>query len=234
MDVEALLFDVGGTVFDWSRAVSSALQDLGNETWGGVDGESFGAEWRKQSLIEIMAVAEESAPWRPFQEVLESSLDRTLGLFAVPALAPRDRQALLAAWEVMPVWPEVPAALSRLRQRYFVAPHTILSLRAAAFSSRSAGLTWDAVISCDALGATKPNPESYRRALALLGRPAERVCFVAAHPGDLRAARQHGMKTAYVVARLEDYGDDYEDRGFAQEFDLVAEDFTDLAAQMTC
>ena len=37
------------------------------------------------------------------------------------------------------------------------------------------------------------------------------------------------MKTAYVVARLRDYGDDYEDTGFAEEFDIVARDFTDLA-----
>lgn len=59
--------------------------------------------------------------------------------------------------------------------------------------------------------------------------PAEQVCFVAAHPGDLRAAQKHGMKTAYVIARLFDYGDDYEDRGFAEEFDYVAEDFTHLA-----
>ncbi len=37
------------------------------------------------------------------------------------------------------------------------------------------------------------------------------------------------MKTAYIVAQLHDYGDDYEDTGFAAEFDLVAEDFTHLA-----
>ena len=40
------------------------------------------------------------------------------------------------------------------------------------------------------------------------------------------------MRTAYVVARLHDYGDDYEDRGFASEFDFVAEDFTHLADLM--
>lgn len=232
-DVEALLFDVGGTVFDWRSAVIDALSRTQSPALRAADREAFGLRWRELSLIEVGAIADLSAPWRPFDAVLESSLDRTLadrGIAEVPA---RDRDTLLGAWERMPVWPEVPEALARLRARYFVAPHTILSLRVAAFSSRAAGLSWDAVLSCDALGAMKPNPQSYARALAAIGRPAARVCYVAAHPGDLRAARAQGMKTAYVVARLHDFGDDYRDTGFAQEFDVVAEDFADLAARIT-
>jgi hypothetical protein len=40
------------------------------------------------------------------------------------------------------------------------------------------------------------------------------------------------MKAAYVVTRLQDFGDDYEDTGFSSEFDVVADDFTDLADRM--
>ncbi|MEM7171203.1 MAG: HAD-IA family hydrolase, partial [Pseudomonadota bacterium] len=147
-------------------------------------------------------------------------------------LSDRENKYLLSAWERMPAWPEAPAALSRLQDHFFLSPLTILSLRVAAHSSRFAGLTWDAIISCDALGVTKPHPESYRRALAAIGRSGDEVLFVAAHPSDLRAAREHGMKTAYVIAHLFDYGDDYKDTGFAQEFDVVAADFSDLAEQI--
>ena len=132
----------------------------------------------------------------------------------------------------MPVWPEVPGAFARLRERFFIAPHTVLGLAPVAFSSKAAGLVWDAIITCSALGATKTNPESYARALQVIGRDAERVCFVAAHPIDLRSAAEHGMRTAYTVARLHDYGDDYEDTGFDREFDLVAADFAELADKL--
>jgi len=159
-------------------------------------------------------------------------LDKTCVDLGVAGLSDDDRQTLLRAWEAMPVWPEVRDGIARLRRKFFVAPHTILSLRTAAFSSKNAGVTWDAIVSCDALRAMKDNPESYARALSAIGRSGEQVCFVAAHPNDLRAARAHGMKTAYVVARLHDYGDDYEDTGFAQEFDIVADDFAHLADLM--
>ena len=232
MDVEAILFDVGGTVFDWRSAVVDALEGRESPGLRSLDRENFGEHWRRQSIIEIEAIADESAPWRPFDPILESSLDQTLSELGVSDFSAGDRRALLSAWEEMPVWPEVPDGLARLRRKYFLAPHTILSLRAAAFSSRNAGLSWDAIISCDALGATKPNPASYSRALEMIGRPAARVCFAAAHPGDLRAAQAHGMKTAYIVARLHDYGDDYQDTGFAEEFDLVADNFAHLADLM--
>ncbi len=232
LNVDGILFDVGGTVFDWRTAVTASLREAAAPGLRTTDPDAFSAAWRKQSLIEVEAIAEERAPWRPFDPVLETSLDRTLSDFGIIDLPARDREVLLGAWEAMPAWPEVPAALARLRRKFFIAPHTILSLRAAAFSSRAAGTDWDAIISCDALGATKLNPKSYRRALAAIGRPADRVCFAAAHPSDLRAARAQGMKTAYIVARLHDFGDDYEDRGFAAEFDLVAENFTHLADLM--
>ncbi len=232
MDVEAVLLDVGGTVFDWRSAVLHALERVEARQRHDIDPDRFGEEWRKQSLIEVDSIAAETAPWRPFDSVIETSLDKTIEILAAGPVAGKDRAVLLRAWENMPVWPEVPQGIARLRQKYFMAPHTILSLRTAAFSSKRAGVIWDAIVSCDALGASKPNPLSYERALAAIGRPADRVCFVAAHLGDLRAAQAHGMKTAYVVARLYDYGDSYEDTGFAQEFDLVADNFTHLAELM--
>ena len=230
MGIEALLFDVGGTVFDWRTAIVRAVSDC--EDLARLDADVFSSAWRERSLVEIEEVAAEKVPRRPFDAVLESSLDHAWQRHGRGPLSQQARHFLMAAWEKMPAWPEVPDALPRLRSRFFVAPHTILSLRVAAHSSKNAGLSWDAVISCDSLGAVKPQPESYRRALAALGRPGPEVLFVAAHPSDLRAAQAQGMKAAYVVARLLDYGDNYEDTGFAQEFDFVASDFTDLANQL--
>jgi hypothetical protein len=42
-----------------------------------------------------------------------------------------------------------------------------------------------------------------------------------------------GYHSAYVLPRLEDPGEDYTDTGFAEEFDLVAQDFADLVVQLT-
>jgi 2-haloacid dehalogenase len=56
--------------------------------------------------------------------------------------------------------------------------------------------------------------------------------LVAAHPSDLRAARAQGCRTAYVIRPLE-FGEGHPPYSYeADEFDLVAEDFNDLATQL--
>ena len=233
MDVDVLLFDVGGTVFDWRTAISETVSSAPNDELRALDARAFSAAWREQSMIECYEIADHVRPWRPFDDWLQTSLDVVLARFGVAGISPDDRAWLCRGWSRMPVWPEVPESFARLRERFFIAPHTVLGLAPVAFSSKAAGLTWDAIISCDSLGATKTDPESYARALRVIGCDAARVCFVAAHPSDLRAAAAHGMRTAYTVARLHDYGDDYEDTGFDREFDLVAPDFAHLADELT-
>ncbi len=232
MQAEVLLFDIGGTVFDWQTAIIDALKTVDRDNNLQIDAVTFAQTWRRQSLAKMEAMAKESTPIRPFDQVLQTTLDTTLLALERTSMSQNDRVALIGAWDRMPAWPGVAEALQRLRQRYFIAPHTILSMRVAAGSSKAAGIDWDAIISCDALQAVKPNPESYRRALQTIGRRPEQVCFVASHPGALRAAAKMGMRTAYVVARLEDDGERYDDDSYTEEFDLVADNFEELVRQL--
>ena len=114
-----------------------------------------------------------------------------------------------------------------------VAPLTILSWSMAAGSSRKNGINWDSILSCDILGIYKPDPRCYSRAAEIVDSVPADIMMVASHPSDLRAAIKAGYRSAYVVPRLEDPGDDYTDTGFAEEFDIVASDFQDLARQLT-
>lgn len=56
--------------------------------------------------------------------------------------------------------------------------------------------------------------------------------MVAAHPSDLRAAAGVGYRTAYVQPRLQDPGEDYDETGLEDEFDIIAEDYADLARRL--
>lgn len=232
MQAEVLLFDIGGTVFDWQTAIVDALNAIDPDNNLELEPVTFAQTWRRQSLVKMEAMANESTPTRPFDQILQTTLDTTLLALDRTSMSQNDRVALIAAWETMPAWPGAAEALQRLRQRYFIAPHTILSMRVVASSSKAAGIDWDAIISCDALQAVKPNPESYRRALQTIGRAPEQVCYVASHPSDLRAAGKMAMKTAYLSAQLHDYGERYDEGSYAEEFDLVAGDFADLASQL--
>ena len=98
--------------------------------------------------------------------------------------------------------------------------------------SRRNGITWDSILSCDILGIYKPDPRCYARAAEIVDCAPHDIVMVASHPSDLRAAMACGYRSAYVVPRLEDPGDDYVDTGFAQEFHHVARDFADLATRL--
>ncbi len=88
------------------------------------------------------------------------------------------------------------------------------------------------MLSAELSGHYKPDKEVYETAAGLLDLPPENVMMVAAHKGDLRAARRVGFKTAFVPRPLE-YGPERNvDTTPDDSFDIVAGDFLDLAQQL--
>jgi 2-haloacid dehalogenase len=64
-------------------------------------------------------------------------------------------------------------------------------------------LPWDAVLSAELFHHFKPDRKVYLGAVDLLGcKPAE-VMMVAAHPGNLQAAQDCGLRTGFVGRPLE-------------------------------
>ena len=98
--------------------------------------------------------------------------------------------------------------------------------------AKRAGLPWDCVISAELFHHYKPDREAYLGCADLLGVAPDELMLVAAHPGDLKAARGAGLQTGYVARPLE-RGPGHEAPGVEPgEFDVVATDFVDLAEQL--
>jgi 2-haloacid dehalogenase len=88
------------------------------------------------------------------------------------------------------------------------------------------------VISAELFHHYKPDPQAYLGCADLLGVQPDRLMLVAAHPGDLRAARDAGLMTAYVARPLE-YGSNRPAQQVDDsEFDYTATDFPNLADQL--
>ena len=234
--VKALVFDVGGSVFDWQTAVYDAMDALPPDSLGDIDRKALAYAWRARSFEELAAsegaAAESGRPPAPFSQFLAQSLDHCLSERSLN-LPLEQRQSLVQAWQAMPCWEDFPDALARLKTRYMVAPLTILSMRIAVGSSRRCGLIWDAIFTCNLIGRYKPHPAAYHRAAELLELERHEVMMVAAHPSDLLAAQSAGLKTGYVEPRIPEPGEEaFEGQHFDDTFDLVAEDFTRFANKM--
>jgi len=114
-----------------------------------------------------------------------------------------------------------------LKKRFVIAPLSNGNVALLLNLAKRAGLPWDLILSSELVRRYKPDPEAYLMAPALLDLHPEQVMMVAAHPHDLRAAGENGLKTAYVPRPLE-----FGPGGVAEppdpSFDLVASDFIEL------
>ena len=226
--IKALTFDVGGSIFDWQTSTRSALRRIASERNVSVDDRAFCFTWRRRMFESVAEIRNGSRAWQNADEIHRALLDELAQQYPTLELSPTDRDDLNQAWHRMNVWPDVPNALDRLREHYVVAILTVLSLSIVVDSSKYAGISWDALVSCEFLGHYKPDPEAYLKGARLLGARPEETMMVAVHPPDLLAAQRAGLRTAYVKPKLEEAGS----RGDSSSFDVHAENYTDLANQL--
>jgi 2-haloacid dehalogenase len=99
--------------------------------------------------------------------------------------------------------------------------------------AKRAGLPWDCILGAETARAYKPMPEAYIASCRQLGLEPSSVLMVAAHNGDLKAAKAQGMSTAFV-ARPTEHGPE-QTTDLAPDADCVdisATDFVELAARL--
>ncbi|HKA41369.1 MAG TPA: HAD hydrolase-like protein, partial [Burkholderiales bacterium] len=91
---------------------------------------------------------------------------------------------------------------------------------------------WDLILCAEMFRRYKPAPEVYLGAIDYLGLQPHEVMMVAAHNYDLKHARSHGMRTAFV-ARPTEYGPNQTtDLKAESDWDIVARDFGKLASAL--
>lgn len=227
VQVRALVFDVFGTVVDWRSSVAAEVRALG---WP-VEPAAFADAWRAGYVPAMQAVRDGRLPWTHIDGLHRRILD---ALLTERVLAPPEAEVaeLNRVWHRLAPWPDTVAGLHRLKARFPVCTLSNGNVSLLMDMARHAGLPWDTIFSAELFGHYKPDPEVYLGAARLLDLPPEQVLMVAAHPSDLRAAAACGLKTAYVPRPLERGPGGTMEPWTPGEFDLVAEDFVALAAEL--
>jgi 2-haloacid dehalogenase len=231
VDVQALVFDVFGTVVDWRGGVAREVGRL----LPGVDAEAFADAWRVRYVPSMDRVRRGERAWANLDTLHRESLDALLAEWGSDPDEPT-RAELVLAWHRLDPWPDAVAGLSRLRERYVLAPLSNGNVALLVDLAKRAGLPWDAVLSAELFGHYKPDSEVYDGAARLLGLAPEHVMLVAAHVDDLAAARERGLRTAYVH-RPEEFGPEEFGPGTVPpmtdpEADVNVTSLTDLAARL--
>ena len=232
IDVSALTFDTGGTILDWHSGISGVLARVGGRHGMERDWAAIANDYRRRSLKRMLNAGGDAPASFNIDDAHREMLAEIITEHELGSFNKADRDAIWRTWHELDAWPDFPAVLPKLRERYVVASFTILSVSLIIDTARRNGLGWGAVISCEMIGTYKLRPEAYQTAAKWLVLEPSQILMVACHNFDLDAARKVGFKTAFV-RRPDEWGaagpPDPEPN---PECDIIAEDFPDLARQL--
>jgi 2-haloacid dehalogenase len=228
-EVRALVFDTFGTVVDWRTSIIREGEQLTATRGIQADWAQFADDWRSGYGPAMNQVRAGELPWTRIDDLHRMILDDLLVKYAITGLTEDEIDHLNRAWHRLMPWPDSVTGLYRLKARYLIATLSNGNVSLLTNMAKNAGLPWDCILSAELARHYKPDPEVYLMAAELLDLPPGRIMMVAAHRGDLAAAKEVGLRTALVHRPLE-YGPDRDvDLTPDPRFDYSAMSFIELA-----
>jgi 2-haloacid dehalogenase len=227
--IQALAFDVFGTVVDWRAGVAREAERALAAKGHALDWGAFADGWRARYLPAMAKVSRGERPFVTLDVLHRENLVELLAERGIAGLTDAEIDELNLAWHRLDPWPDVLEGMARLRRRFILGSLSNGNLRLIVDMARRAGMSWDAILGGDVARAYKPAPEAYDAAARLLGLAPAECLMVAAHPADLAAAAARGLRTAYVHRPLERGPGREAARPAAGTFDYQADSLIELA-----
>ncbi|SAK43748.1 dehalogenase [Caballeronia glebae] len=225
LHVKAFVFDVFGTVVDWRGGVAREATPF-LRRYGATHArpDAFADAWRSRYVPAMRKVISGERPFVRLDVLHRENLLDVLPEFGIdPNAVPAEAlDELNLAWHRLDPWPDSIAGLQRLKTRHIIAPLSNGNIRLMVDMAKRAGLPWDAILGAEIAQIYKPDPRAYLRTAEVLMLTPQEVCLVAAHNDDLAAARNCGLRTAFIARPYE--------RGLGQTVDLKAESDWDVVA----
>jgi len=231
-ELKALTFDVFGTVVDWRSSIIRELREFGISMGTVADWAGFADKWRAGYAPSMDKVRKGELPWTDIDSLHRMVLERLLDEYNIKGLGEEEKEHLNTAWHRLSPWPDSVRGLERIRSLYTVATLSNGNLSLLVELSKYGGLTWDCVLSSELAGHYKPDKEVYLTAAGLLGLSPGQMMMVASHTDDLEAAMDLGFATAYVLRPLEFGPGSINEEVEEMPFDIIAQDFNDLARKL--
>ncbi|MFN3656428.1 MAG: haloacid dehalogenase type II [Pseudolabrys sp.] len=203
--VRALFFDVFGTLVDWRTSVAREAERILKPLGQDLDWPAFADAWRDEYQPGMEEVRAGRIPFSKLDVLHRRNLERFLPRFGVSGLSEPVLHELTFAWHRLDAWPEVPAALARLKRRFTIAPVSNGNISLMVDLARRNNLPWDAILGAEVAGDYKPKPRVYTAACEALDLAPAQCMMVAAHSSDLAAAAACGLRTAHI-ARPNEHG----------------------------
>jgi 2-haloacid dehalogenase len=229
--IQALFFDVFGTLVDWRSSISREARLILEPLGYHLDWPAFADAWRDEYQPGMEEVRSGRIPFSKLDVLHRRNLERFLPRFGVTGLSNEVLHDLTLAWHRLEAWPDVPAALARLKVKFRIAPCSNGNISLMVDLARRNNLPWDAILGAEVAGDYKPKPAVYLAACAAFDLKPEQCMMVAAHSSDLAAAAACGLRTGHV-ARPNEKGPGIGEAGPSVPVDVFGGDLGDVAGKL--
>jgi 2-haloacid dehalogenase len=187
----AYVFDLYGTLVDYNSLRPQIYLVTPNAS-------SLVDLWRlKQLQYSFMSTM--MGRYVDFDELTALALDYAAAQFGVELDAPT-RASLIDAWSHLPTYPDVPAALARLRAtgaKLAVLSNGTPQALARTVAGAQIAEYFDALLSVDAVQAYKPRPEVYHLAVERFSLARGDIGFVSSNGWDAAGAAEFGFDVTW-------------------------------------
>jgi 2-haloacid dehalogenase len=232
--IKALVFDVFGTIVDWRSGIAREAGPFLNRYAPGLDTFDFADAWRREYSPSMEEVRSGRRPYVRLDVLHRENLVRVLTHYGIVGVPDSEIDELNLAWHRLDPWPDSVEALCSLKREFIIAPLSNGNIRLMVDMAKRAGLPWDAILGADVVQAYKPSPQAYSETVNILGLAPAELCLVAAHNGDLAAARRLGLTTAFIARPTEHGPHQRTDLKAEEAWDFVVDDLNELAKQLGC
>ena len=227
--VKILAFDVFGTVVDWHGSIKHEAEALNLS----IDCDAFALAWRAGYAPAMKRVMSGELGWTRIDDLHRIILDEILLEFGVSQLSEEEKVHLNLAWHRLDPWPDAVEGLTRLKSSYTICTLSNGNIGLLTNMAKRAGLPWDCILSAEVFKAYKPHPDTYLGVARTFDLKPEEVMLVATHHEDLAAARDCGLRTAYIERPLEFGTNNIKDVSARPGNDFHASSFIDLDKQLS-
>ena len=224
--VRFLTFDIFGTVMDLTGSLAGPAGEFLAAHGSGMSRQAFYAEWRERQRIEQYQDNLLMLGHSGYLETCRRAFVYCLKKHNVTYTSESVRE-FMEVYKGLQPYPDAVEGLRLLSQRYgLVALSNGEQWYLEELLGNNVPVRFEAIISVDQVGAFKPAPGIYRKAIQRLGCEPGEVMMVAAHAFDILGAQACGFKAAYVNRyKLPTEDSEYQP-------DIIVDDFVELAARL--
>jgi 2-haloacid dehalogenase len=203
--VKVCMFDQYGTVVDMQTGlVEAATPFLRAKGWQG-NPNSFVTWWRRTHFENSMIDALLHRQHTPYREIGERSVAYVMDRAGIRYTMDEVRALVDHIVRLRP-FPEVSAALDRLRTRYRLVVLSNGDPDMLEDAKQYHGIAFEQVISVAVANSFKPHVATYAKAAEIVGARMDQVLFIANHAFDCIGAKAAGMRTAFIDRRRRPFG----------------------------